>query len=206
MRLILIIIGLLLTMPSIEGYVLYKPKWNRPVIDYYINPTSRWVAPNKALNAILSMADIWNNYSAIRLNYVGATTTNVIDKTKANGKSEVFFSNVAGGLNGELSAEVQRWWDNQLNVYEVDIVFYEKNYRYVTIGDTCSLQVYVENAIIHEFGHMLGLDHSPIASATMNARAAYCDLSLTSLDPDDIAGIEARYTINIPFPKNLRAK
>ncbi|NUO49478.1 MAG: matrixin family metalloprotease [Polyangiaceae bacterium] len=45
------------------------------------------------------------------------------------------------------------------------------------------------SVVTHEAGHFLGMNHSPVESATMIASASFGTTDLRSLDPDDIAGI-----------------
>jgi Ca2+-binding RTX toxin-like protein len=45
---------------------------------------------------------------------------------------------------------------------------------------------------LHEIGHALGLGHETFATAIMNPRV---DVDITTLQPDDIAGIRARYGV-----------
>ncbi len=47
----------------------------------------------------------------------------------------------------------------------------------------------------HEYGHALGLGHSASAGATMEASAAAVDVSLRSIEADDIAGVQALYGV-----------
>ena len=44
----------------------------------------------------------------------------------------------------------------------------------------------------HEVGHTLGLDHSEVPSAVMNSDHPSFGNPYFDLDPDDIAGIQAR--------------
>ena len=54
-------------------------------------------------------------------------------------------------------------------------------------------QVDVKNTIVHEAGHFLGLDHSPIVKTTMFAKAPFGEIEKRDLHPDDIAGFCALY-------------
>ncbi len=47
----------------------------------------------------------------------------------------------------------------------------------------------------HEYGHALGLGHTPVAGATMEAAVAALDVSIRSIEADDIAGVQALYGV-----------
>jgi hypothetical protein len=51
----------------------------------------------------------------------------------------------------------------------------------------------LQSIVTHEAGHFLGLAHSIVSTATMNAAYQPGDTSFRSLDPDDIKGICAVY-------------
>jgi uncharacterized protein (TIGR03382 family) len=51
----------------------------------------------------------------------------------------------------------------------------------------------VQNTLTHEIGHILGLDHSRVSSATMFASAPLGETSKRVLDDDDIEGLCAIY-------------
>jgi hypothetical protein len=59
---------------------------------------------------------------------------------------------------------------------------------------TCSpAEFYIEGVMMHEVGHAIGLDHSAVGSATMNAFATPCDQGGADIDPDDAAGADVLY-------------
>lgn len=47
----------------------------------------------------------------------------------------------------------------------------------------------------HEFGHALGMGHTTVGGATMEAAAAPLDTSIRSIESDDIAGVQALYGV-----------
>ena len=52
-----------------------------------------------------------------------------------------------------------------------------------------------ENTLTHELGHAFGLEHSPVRESTMNAYANKGDISLRSLDQDDLDAIATIYPL-----------
>ncbi len=51
----------------------------------------------------------------------------------------------------------------------------------------------IRNTITHEAGHFIGLDHTPVETATMYASAPAGERSKATLDPDDVEGMCAIY-------------
>jgi len=62
------------------------------------------------------------------------------------------------------------------------------------VTPACPTVYDLESTITHELGHVMGLDHSPVASATMAAKANAGECDKRALDPDDEAGFCATYT------------
>ncbi len=61
------------------------------------------------------------------------------------------------------------------------------------MGDPNVGQVDLDSLVTHEAGHLLGLAHTPDASATMFAGYRRGTIDLRSLEADDIAGLCAIY-------------
>jgi hypothetical protein len=79
-------------------------------------------------------------------------------------------------------------------------MFIYENYSFVTSDQACDGDYYILDITTHEWGHMFGMDHSTIGTATMYPTANTCDTGMRSLDPDDIAGIKSIYPISQPPP------
>lgn len=79
-------------------------------------------------------------------------------------------------------------------VMEADIVLNDYEYDwFADYFDTTNNNYFIESAVLHEIGHLLGLDHSPVGGATMFARSLRglnCEIGLSA---DDQAGARTLY-------------
>jgi len=56
-----------------------------------------------------------------------------------------------------------------------------------------SLSMDIQGIAAHEYGHALGLDHTPVAGATMSTATSNRGLDLRSIEADDVAGVRFLY-------------
>ncbi len=75
---------------------------------------------------------------------------------------------------------------------DADIVI-NNGISYVRNGDPCSFEYDLDGVATHEIGHLFGLDHPDVATATMYYSIGPCDMSSVSLDQSDINGITFIY-------------
>jgi len=176
---------------SPRAYVLTGPKWAASQVPYYVNPVNSDVSQSAAIAAIQQGASAWSaqTNANVSLYYMGTTTGSSLQN---NGKNEVFFRNAT---NGGLIAETYWWGDCCGHFVDADIVFYDAGFTFFTGSSGCTgtNAVYIEDTVTHEFGHVLGMSHSSVGTATMYPNENWCSTDWRTLDPDDIAGIEALY-------------
>ena len=174
--------------PDVLAYALLGYKWNVSQVVYYINPRNVYMSDAVTTAAIQRAADAWTSQTSanIELIYGGSTSGGSFT---LNHKNEVFFrsDSSAGGST--------YWWaDSAGNLVDADISFNQAAYQFTADGLGCSGAINIQDIATHEFGHVLGLQHSPQPEATMYPwMPALCDTSWRSLSGDDIAGIEAAY-------------
>ena len=189
-RVSLLILAALIASAAVAGaFVLNGPKWGTQQVQYYINPSNGDMSEADAIAAIQAGASAWSAQSRANIlpYYMGRTSATSISR---NGVNEVFFRNTsAGGLYGDT----YWWYDSGNRLIEADIMFYDSGMTFFKGSSGCSYGVYLQDAMTHEFGHALGLGHSPLASATMYPTMLWCSLDPRSLDGDDLAGIETLY-------------
>jgi chitodextrinase len=176
-------------IPGSRAYVLNGPKWTANPVPYYVNPANNDVTEAAAIAAIQTGASAWSMQTNANtsLYYMGLTTGTTLQN---NGKNEIFFRNTS---NGGVIAETYWWADANNHLIDADIVFYDGGFTFFTGTTGCSGGVYIEDTATHEFGHVLGMAHSTVTTATMYPTMGWCTTDWRTLDPDDQAGIEALY-------------
>jgi hypothetical protein len=175
---------------SVHAYATIGHVWTTGQVYYYVNPDNLYVSANEAITALQLAAMNWSSQTNAGIDLVYAGTTTGTSAT-VNGKNEVFFRNESNGTNGAVTYS---WWDGTGQLIDADTVFYEANYLFFTGNAGCHDNgEYIEALGTHEFGHMLGLAHSSVGTATMYPTNYYCDTGWESLDPDDVQAIESLY-------------
>jgi len=168
------------------AYATNGHSWGTSTVSYYVNPSNKYVTDAAAVAAVQTAASTWNGVANIRLAYAGTTSGSSV---AMNGKNEVFFRDDASGY----IAETYWWYDGTGHLVDADIVYHE-NYKFYAGNVGCPGDgYYIENTGAHEFGHVLGLEHSTINVATMWSSSGPCDVIRETLDADDIAGLQSIY-------------
>lgn len=76
-------------------------------------------------------------------------------------------------------------------IVDADVIFNGKNFRFTTSGESGRFDV--EDVAAHELGHLLGLDHSGVAGATMYPYVDAGVILHRSLSMDDARGLRHVY-------------
>ena len=184
-------LGTLLTIGvlgvRVNSYTTMGHTWGTNQVVYYVNPQNLYVSDSLAIWAVQTAAAAWHDQSGANIDLVYGGTTSGSSLT-LNNKNEVFFRNDSTSY----VAETYWWYDGTGHLVDADIVMHEA-YTYFA-GSGCSNGVYIEDVVVHEFGHALGLGHSEVPDTTMEpAMSSYCDTSQMTLEADDISGIRSLY-------------
>jgi len=186
----------LLFFTQLRAYVLSGPVWAQRPIVYSVNPTNLDLPTTAIDPAVRAGADVWATQStaSVSFSFAGdsAQTT-----TGYDGLNLVVFRNASSGS----AIATTYWWSSGSNIIDADVVFWDGAFRFYAGSTGCSGGFYIEDIAAHEFGHVLGLGHSALPSATMYPSTAACDMRNRTLDPDDIAGATALYPpMSVPTP------
>ena len=175
---------------DVRGYTSIGHTWGTSQVIYFVNPANvSQVSASEVIAAVQRGAAPWSSQSraSVQLVYGGTTSGGSL---ALNNRNEVFFRNDGSGFAGETY-----WWFDYTNrLVDFDIVLHEGTYRFFGSGDCSGAGIYLDDLLVHEFGHGLGLDHSGSAGATMQPMMpSYCDTTQMTLEQDDVSGIEALY-------------
>lgn len=183
-----IAVGVLATA-GVQAYVLSGKKWASSPITYYVNPANpQGLSASSVIAAIQQGAGAWSTQSRanVALSYGGTTNVSTV---QYDGLNIVTFRAGSGPF-----AYTTYWFDGSNRLLDADMAIYTDTATWYTGTSGCSGNgAYIEDVTTHEFGHVLGLDHSSVGTATMYPSANYCATTLRDLDPDDISGVEALY-------------
>ena len=120
-----------------------------------------------------------------------------------DGVNQVFFSSTVYGESfGDLVLAVTTVWENGTTRTESDVIFNTAvswdSYRGPSRRVGGKLLCDFCRVALHEFGHVLGLDHPDQAGQTVNAIMNSVVSDLDSLTADDINGAQALYPARPP--------
>ena len=169
-------------------------------IDYSI---SSWWLPDttQPLGAVYQGYKTWEDVASasVSFNYEG-TTTDTLPEGE-DGVNMIGWNAEAyvGGIeSGAIGATYIAWYDTTTLYYdEVDIAL-NIEYQWTTTGNVGEYDI--QGVVTHEVGHLLGLAHSTVTTATMIDGPTFYsthnqgdEVLLRTLDQDDIEGITVLY-------------
>lgn len=115
--------------------------------------------------------------------------TNIVYWAKTN-----FVNGGKDNISGVLGLTYRSVNTSDNEILEADIVFNGATKQWFTdFFDTFNTNIFVESVALHEIGHLLGLDHSPVGSATLFFRGTSGVNVQDGLKDDDISGVRFLY-------------
>ena len=108
--------------------------------------------------------------------------------------------------DGVIAVTTTSYREDTGEIVDADIEFNDARYLFTTAsGRLCErgqtegcISTDLQNTATHEIGHLLGIDHSPVAGSTMYASAPQGETSKRSLARDDIDAICTIYPLGQP--------
>jgi hypothetical protein len=207
-RVILVAVALLATASTLSGYVLLSPRrtWSGPV-QYWVDGAGLATITDGDRGVARVMAAIvsgvaWNGAGSGLVVKSIRSTGAMVDVD--DGIPMIQFSDPFSACIGPCLATTftsfyrERVPGGSYEIVDADIVTNSTGYAWTSEGEDpggsgCWNEVYVEGVMVHEVGHGLGLAHSAVAGATMNATLGYCQNHPLATEADDDAGLRDLY-------------
>jgi predicted Zn-dependent protease len=182
-----------IALPNVvRAYALEGPKWpngSNPTVQLELGSAGRTLSDgNTSWNSAVSPAlDMWNQVMGnLQLGRVKDSTAPIVSGDRVNSMS--FGAKFFGQSFGSNTLAVTYYSFSGSTMIEADIVFNTAQ-SWDSYRGPLRSAVDVQRVALHELGHLLGLAHSNLSTAIMNAYVNNSD----QLTADDIAGIQALY-------------
>jgi hypothetical protein len=173
-------------------------------IRYFLNAAAYSTANRAAeLNALRVSFDQWRRIPGTNLRFEEAGIISAeVDVNTSDNTNVVFWAMkstlVNGGLDdisGTLSVTFPRVSGDNV-IQEADIVFNGVQFNwFADFSSANQTDHFIEGSALHEIGHFIGLDHSPVGGTTMFVRGAPGVNAQAGLASDETAAARALYPI-----------
>lgn len=140
-------------------------RWQTETIGFYLNKEANLLTETAVKKAFQE----WQNQTHFIFTYEGRNIAGL----KKDGKNSVSFL-IKWPKNIPLNkvAWCQNWYDKKGNIIESDIIFNMTITRFTTLESNTPNSYYIEGVLIHEIGHMLGLDHIQSEDSIMKQKSS----------------------------------
>ncbi|MDO8630196.1 MAG: carboxypeptidase regulatory-like domain-containing protein, partial [Phycisphaerales bacterium] len=153
------------------------------------------------LNAVRACFDQWQSVPGTNLKFEEGGTVDLEADVNTSDQTNVLFwakssTLVNGGRDsiwGTLAVTFPRFTANNV-LLEADIVLNGVQFAWFTdFQATTNAGQFVEATVLHEIGHFIGLDHSPVGGATLFARGADGLSPQAGLSSDEAIAVRTLY-------------
>jgi predicted Zn-dependent protease len=176
----------------VHAYALEGPKWpnsSNPVMQVELGSAGRTLSDGNTSwnNAVSPALDMWNQVMGnLQLRRALNSTAPIVLGDRLNSMS--FDSTYFGHSFGSNTLAVTYYSYSGSTMIEADIVF-NTAWSWDSYRGSLRSAPDIQRVALHELGHVLGMAHSSLSNAIMNA---YINNSYL-LTADDIAGIQSLY-------------
>ncbi len=179
------------TTPPCQGDEIPKPfAWPQWTVEYHIGVNQSATIPDDRADAALRAAiEVWNvpDCSDFAFEYAGESgLTRTVPDDRIN---VVMFRNDDWPYSSSAIAVTSVTADGTGKIVDADLEVNEVHHTFGFAEESGNNVWDLPNAVAHEAGHFLGLDHTPIDDATMAFDTTPGETRKRDLHPDDIEGL-----------------
>ena len=167
-------------------------RWPGGPIAYQVNVTGKHGLSATAIDSLISAATrSWTDPVSGNLSFDNDGKTSIRTASHADGVNAIYFED-DWTLDPELLAITYIWSNTEGDILGFDMALNSQDHEWAIDGSPQANDLL--NTLSHEFGHALGVDHSPSESlATMYATSPPGEVLKRDLHGDDVSAITHLY-------------
>lgn len=183
-----------------EGLEPLPTAWEKPCISIYLNENGTSQMPFDTVHSIVESAVLaWNHpdVSSLGMHFSGLTNETRVGYNPYTSRNAniIIFRDDAWHEDPSIMALTSVTYRNSSGqIYDADMEINTYLYEFGVVSPRNERDVIdLQNTITHELGHVAGLDHSDVSTATMYPYSTGGVTYMQTLDADDLEAIGTIY-------------